>query len=363
MVLSLLPLFNDLAYFEAESETLSKASLTAVGQYMIHSSVTNFDRIVEHVQTTSAIVDIVIDIDDISIDQRIQILDAGAAKIIVSKGQLSELSDVPAERLVARLSEDQLATPAGIEEMADRVAGIIIDSSYTISVDPESLKSIVTSLRKSTLSNGVEKTVYLQYTDTTPPPTIAELKSLVLLSICPILPQPYLTSNPKENQSLLSVAQIVLLPAKTDRPDGLFATVVVDEHGVALGLVYSSPESIAESIRTGTGVYQSRARGLWYKGATSGATQQIVGMDWDCDSDCLRFTVKQAGKGTPIFSVSHKYRVLPPGADELLWPIERSVTLGRDFEITARNCTQGILCQSIILRSITVAFENNGGGR
>ena len=299
MVLSLLPLFNDLGDIETESQILSKAALTAVGQYAIHGSVSNLDRIVKLVEKDSARVDIVVDIHDISVDQQIQVLDAGAAKIVVSRNQLSELSDVPAERIISRLSEDQLATPAGIEEIADRVAGIIVDSSYTLSIDPESLKSIVTSLRKSRLAGGVEKTVYLQYTETTPPPTIAELKSLALLSICPILPSTYLTSNPKENQSLLSVAQIALLPAKTDRPDGLYATVVVDGHGVALGLVYSSTESIAESIRTATGVYQSRERGLWYKGATSGATQQILGMDWDCDSDCLRFTVKQAGKGTP----------------------------------------------------------------
>lgn len=31
--------------------------------------------------------------------------------------------------------------------------------------------------------------------------------------------------------------------------------------------------SILESVRTRKGVYQSRKRGLWYKGETSGATQ------------------------------------------------------------------------------------------
>ena len=45
---------------------------------------------------------------------------------------------------------------------------------------------------------------------------------------------------------------------RTDRPDGLYATVVCDECGVALGLVYSSQESICESIQTGRGVYYSR---------------------------------------------------------------------------------------------------------
>ena len=49
-----------------------------------------------------------------------------------------------------------------------------------------------------------------------------------------------------------------------------------DEHGVALGLVYSSAESIKESIKTRKGVYQSRSRGLWRKGETSGCTQVSV---------------------------------------------------------------------------------------
>src|SRR5579862_4648662 len=301
MVLALLPLFDDLSGFTKESETLAKPALTAIGQCMIHDSVINIDQIARQLETTSPILDIVLDIDDISVDQQIQLLDAGAAKVVVSKDQLSELTDVPAERIIARLSEDQLATPAGIEEIADRVSGVIVNSTYSLSVDPESLKSIVKSLRKSVLPSGVEKAVYLHYTDTTSVPTMAELKSLALLSICPILPASYLTSNPKQNSPLLSVAQIALLGAKTDRADGLYTTVVVDEHGVALGLVYSSTESIAETIRTGTGVYQSRQRGLWYKGRTSGATQEIVAMDWDCDSDCLRFTVKQTGKGLSDF--------------------------------------------------------------
>src|SRR2546423_695316 len=254
MVLALLPLFDSLSGFTKDSETLAKPALTAIGQCMIHDSVINIDQIARQLETASPILDIVLDIDDISVNQQIQLLDTGAAKVVVSKDRLSELTDVPAERIIARLSEDQLATPAGIEEIADRVSGIIVNSTYSLSVDSESLKSIVTSLRKSVLPSGVEKTVYLHYTDTTPVPATAELKSLALLSICPILPVSYLTSDPKQNSSLLSVAQIALLGAKTDRPDGLYTTVVVDEHGVALGLVYSSTESIAETIRTGTGV-------------------------------------------------------------------------------------------------------------
>ncbi len=46
-----------------------------------------------------------------------------------------------------------------------------------------------------------------------------------------------------------------------------------------------------------SGVYRSRSRGLWRKGATSGATQELLRVDLDCDRDALRFTVRQAGTG------------------------------------------------------------------
>jgi phosphoribosyl-AMP cyclohydrolase len=296
MVLPLLPVINSLNDVEKASGQLTKNGFNAIGQIMFHGD-TSIDSQIESIAKTSMNLDVIVDIQGLSVDQLIQLLDAGAAKIVVSKTQLLELNGIPAERMLVRLSEDQVATASGIEDIANSVAGIIIDSSFTLSVDPESLKTIVTSLQKTYLPTGGKRTVYLQYSSMTPPPTIAELKSLALLSIEPIIPSSYLTSSPKDHPSLLSVAQIALLASKTDRPDGLYATVVVDERDHALGLVYSSPESISESIRTGTGVYQSRERGLWYKGATSGATQELLGMSWDCDADCLRYSVKQAGNG------------------------------------------------------------------
>ncbi len=83
----------------------------------------------------------------------------------------------------------------------------------------------------------------------------------------------------------------------SDRPDGLWPTVVVDEHGVALGLVYSSSQSLVAAIEQGRGIYHSRSRGVWIKGETSGATQELLAVDLDCDRDTLRFTVRQHGPG------------------------------------------------------------------
>ncbi|MBD3219840.1 phosphoribosyl-ATP diphosphatase [bacterium] len=83
----------------------------------------------------------------------------------------------------------------------------------------------------------------------------------------------------------------------SERPDGLWPTVVCDESGRALGLVWSSRESLRRALETGRGVYHSRRRGLWEKGATSGAVQELRRIALDCDRDCLRFTVRQHGDG------------------------------------------------------------------
>ncbi len=95
----------------------------------------------------------------------------------------------------------------------------------------------------------------------------------------------------------LMLGEAFVAPLRSDRPDGLWPTVVVDPNGVALGLVYSSRESLSEAIETRRGVYHSRSRGLWIKGETSGNTQRLLRVDADCDRDSLRFVVRQEGAG------------------------------------------------------------------
>lgn len=95
----------------------------------------------------------------------------------------------------------------------------------------------------------------------------------------------------------LSLADAFAAPLVSDRADGLWPTVVVDEAGVALGLCWSSADSLGQAIAQRRGIYQSRKRGLWIKGQTSGATQELLAVAIDCDRDALRFTVKQSGSG------------------------------------------------------------------
>ena len=105
--------------------------------------------------------------------------------------------------------------------------------------------------------------------------------------------------------SLLSVetvggwlGSVVARHCRSDRADGLVSTVVVDDGGVALGLVYSSPASVVASCSSQRGVYWSRSRQqLWRKGDTSGCSQRLLQLTLDCDGDALRFMVEQEGAG------------------------------------------------------------------
>ncbi len=95
----------------------------------------------------------------------------------------------------------------------------------------------------------------------------------------------------------LGLAEAFTAPLRSERPDGLWPTVVADDRGAALGLVWSSLESVRTALDEGRGVYHSRSRGLWRKGESSGATQELLRIEPDCDRDALRFTVAQRGAG------------------------------------------------------------------
>lgn len=131
----------------------------------------------------------------------------------------------------------------------------------------------------------------------------------------------------------LELADAFTAPLRTERSDGLWPTVVADDRGAALGLVWSSAESVRTAIDEGGGVYHSRKRGLWRKGAASGADQSLLRIAPDCDRDALRFTVTQHGDGFchrrdwSCFGPAKGLRALEHlVADRLASPVEGSLT-------------------------------------
>ena len=78
---------------------------------------------------------------------------------------------------------------------------------------------------------------------------------------------------------------------------GLVAAIVQDiATKEVLTLAYMNKESLEKSLETGETWFFSRSRQeLWNKGATSGNTQKINEIKYDCDKDALLVLVEPAG--------------------------------------------------------------------
>jgi len=143
----------------------------------------------------------------------------------------------------------------------------------------------------------------------------------------------------------IDLGDAIVAPLESDRPDGLWPTVVVDPSGVALGLAWSNAQSVRTAVERRAGVYHSRKRGLWIKGETSGATQELLRIDADCDRDVLRFTVRQRGEGFCHLGTRTCW-----GDDPGLGALAR-LLLARTAEAPAGSYTKRLLEDPALLRS------------
>ena len=84
-------------------------------------------------------------------------------------------------------------------------------------------------------------------------------------------------------------------PAYDER--GLVPCVIQDwRTGEVLTLAYMNEEAMARTRETGELHLWSRSRGeLWHKGATSGNTQAVKALRYDCDADAVLALVVPAG--------------------------------------------------------------------
>lgn len=78
---------------------------------------------------------------------------------------------------------------------------------------------------------------------------------------------------------------------------GLVPAIAQDARtGAVLMLAYMNAEALQATLDSGYATYFSRSRQcLWRKGETSGHTQRVLAVHYDCDGDALLLTVEQAG--------------------------------------------------------------------
>ena len=79
--------------------------------------------------------------------------------------------------------------------------------------------------------------------------------------------------------------------------DGLIP-VIAQQHdtGEVLMLAWMNRDAVEETLSTGRVCYWSRSRqALWRKGETSGHTQRLVELRFDCDADTVLLLIDQSG--------------------------------------------------------------------
>jgi len=109
---------------------------------------------------------------------------------------------------------------------------------------------------------------------------------------------------------------------------GLVPVVIQDwRSGEVLTLAYANAEAVARTLQTGELHLWSRSRNeLWRKGATSGNTQAVKGLRYDCDGDALVALVEPAGPACHTGERTCFYRGdMAPAPFEVLPALERTL--------------------------------------
>ncbi len=110
---------------------------------------------------------------------------------------------------------------------------------------------------------------------------------------------------------------------------GLLPCIVQDwRTGEVLTLAYMNAEALALTRRTGEIHFFSRSRQeLWHKGATSGHTQAVKAIRYDCDADALLALVEPAGPAchTGERTCFHNGDTSPGAPHETLPTLERTI--------------------------------------
>lgn len=261
---------------QSTAEGLNRSELSCLGNVFLEVTPGTVDKVLQLLKTLNA--DLFLDVSKLeSKDDVLNLLDAGARQVFVKPEVLSEYTEYG-----PRVAP--VVTKTNALDSASEHGLLLSDFDHSTCEVNRFLDNVKSKKVKNFFVKPVEGAILDHFVDVA-----------AQLGATPVLPATGLTTA-KEADGKLSVSKLLCTTWTSDRPDNLIPTVVTDENGIALGLVYSSQESVGEALRTQTGVYQSRKRGLWHKGASSGDTQELVRISLDCDSDALKFVVKQTGR-------------------------------------------------------------------
>lgn len=170
-----------------------------------------------------------------TLDSILSILDAGAHTVFVQPSRINELKSYGGRVALATSQYETNFSP-------NNGHGVLVDSKE----DP--------IVRESTLK---------RYAESKASPIFLYLSSEDDIEDCTRQAQDYsailiiratkLTVNNDSENGRISVPAIISSSWVSDRSDHLIPTLVTNERGIALGLVYSNRESLSESLKSGQG--------------------------------------------------------------------------------------------------------------
>jgi phosphoribosyl-AMP cyclohydrolase len=92
-------------------------------------------------------------------------------------------------------------------------------------------------------------------------------------------------------------SSVALIESITWNEQGLVPAIVQDStSGRVLMMAWMNRESLDLTLESGEAIFFSRSRGeIWHKGATSGNSQSVLKIEFDCDADALLLQVVSNG--------------------------------------------------------------------
>lgn len=221
--------------------------------------------------------------DGASVDQAIQVLDGGASKLVIRDAELVRDGSLPAERVILKIDSTTSAPLSSDSSLVQSIAGVLVELPDA----QDQQAQLLASFREALGGKSSRDSKLLFFI----PPSSASIDEVATMAQLDARAVPCMSTSRLDPSS---AAHIFTAALRTDRPDGLFATLVASNNGEPLGMVYSSTASLALSIQSGDATYYSRSRNsLWKKGETSGATQRVNRIRFDCDADAVQFEVEQ----------------------------------------------------------------------
>lgn len=259
---------------------------------------------IEILKQLSKFIDWKIEVNSSNINSILNFLKLGAKKVIIPQECISEVyKKISKEVIVVKLCMSNLLKY--VHELDSLCSEYLLIDNNTKSISWK---------KKILIFNQIKKVTNKKITVSISDYSVDKFLTLEKLGFNSLI-------IPKDDLKEENLREYFLELLNFNKTDELIPTIVNDETNQILMLAYSSRESLHVACDLNRGVYYSRSRcNIWIKGETSGNSQDLIKIRYDCDRDTLLFTVLQKGNachlssyscfGNKIFNISNLFTVL-----------------------------------------------------